>query len=120
MNNQNELSWSEEEFIKEFGCDRETYDKKLCENEARILREREKIYKNYPYSFIGKKLTYKSKYYQRIEFKNMLITDIRVATGYPEHFDTYYSLYTTNENGKEKWLINLQEQDFENDNCSWE
>jgi glycosyltransferase involved in cell wall biosynthesis len=34
----------EEEFIKTFGCDRATLDKKLCDNERRILQEREAEY----------------------------------------------------------------------------
>lgn len=32
---------TEEDFVKEFGCDRETYDRILCENERRILEARE-------------------------------------------------------------------------------
>jgi hypothetical protein len=35
---------TDEEFIKLFGCDRDTYDKKLCDNEYKILKEREKEY----------------------------------------------------------------------------
>jgi hypothetical protein len=35
---------TDEDFIKLFGCDRETYDKKLCDNEYKILKEREKEY----------------------------------------------------------------------------
>jgi len=34
---------TDEDFIKMFGCDRETYDKKLCENEYRRLKERDNI-----------------------------------------------------------------------------
>jgi hypothetical protein len=37
-------SITEEEHMKIFGCDSETYDKMLCENEYRILKERENVY----------------------------------------------------------------------------
>lgn len=108
---------SDEEFIKEYGCDKETYDKLLCENEDRIFKEREEIYNNYintiknlnPYSFIGKHLSYSSKY---IHFENILISDIREVTGNPDHFETYYSIYTKDEKGEEKWLINVTIDDF--------
>lgn len=35
---------TDEEFISMFGCDRDTYDRILCENEYQILRERENRY----------------------------------------------------------------------------
>ena len=35
---------TDEDFIRLFGCDRDTYDKKLCENEYRILKERDNQY----------------------------------------------------------------------------
>ena len=35
---------TDEEFIAMFGCDRDTYDRILWENECRILRERENRY----------------------------------------------------------------------------
>lgn len=33
-----------EDFIEMFGCDRDTYDRILCENECRILKERDNAY----------------------------------------------------------------------------
>ena len=34
---------TEEEFIEMFGCTQEEYDKILCENERRILQERDRV-----------------------------------------------------------------------------
>lgn len=122
---------SDEEFVKMFGWDKETYDKILCENEYRILKKRDTYYDDYddennhnnnyeicdastnnnicPYSFIGKYLIYSGVY---INFKNVLISDIRIARDYSFYSETYYSLFTKDENGKEKWLIDFTKNDF--------
>lgn len=119
MDTFNNKPLTEEDFIRMFGCDRETYDKKLCENEERILRERERKYDYQRHmntkTFIGKYLNYKNeKTYTN--YKNVLITDIRDCPGYPEYFDPYYSIFTKDENGKEKWLINFPIDDFNLEN----
>lgn len=56
------------------------------------------------------------KYYTNLDDSfikpySVLISDIRYAPGYPEHFEPYYSIYTI-VNGKEKWIINLPESEF--------
>lgn len=110
---------SEEDFIKLFGCDREAYNKKLCENEERILRKREyelQLHMN-TQTFIGKYLNY--SYGKWVHYKNVIITDIRICCGYPECFDPYYSIYTTDENGKEKWLVNFPINDFHEKNTAF-
>lgn len=38
---------TDEDFIVMFGCDRDTYDRKLWENECRILKERDNAYYEY-------------------------------------------------------------------------
>ena len=104
---------TDEDFVEMFGCDKKTYDKMLCENEAKILKERDRIYENNkdidPYSFIGKHLTYSNK---TVNYKNVVISDIRITTDNPEHFETYYSIYTKSENGEEQLLIEVTIDEF--------
>lgn len=105
---------SDEEFIQQFGCDKATYDKLLCENEDKILKERDKIYQEeidniYPYSFIGKYFTYSCEYFN---YKNILISDIRLATGYSKNLGEFYSIFTEDENGNEEWLVNVYIDEF--------
>jgi hypothetical protein len=56
--------------------------------------------------------TFIGKWIQYLNRKKVMITDIRFAPGYPEHFEPYYSIYTVNDNGKEEWYVNLPESEF--------
>ena len=42
----------------------------------------------------------------------MVISDIRITTDNPEHFETYYSIYTKSENGEEQLLIEVTIDEF--------
>lgn len=61
-----------------------------------------------PYDFIGKFIQYTGK-------EKVKITDIKVATGYPEFFQTYYEIYYI-ENDIQKRYVNLPEEDFNDKN----
>ena len=42
----NENKLTDDEFVEMFGCDKKTYDKLLCENEYKILKERDRMFFN--------------------------------------------------------------------------
>lgn len=110
---------TDEDFITMFGMDRDSYDKKLCDNEYNLLKKREEEYEaaikkeEYIKTFIGK---YYKNEFNKNKNKIYLITDIRYTAGYPENFPMYYSLYTTDKDGLEVWIINLPESDFNDTN----
>ena len=41
-----ETKLTDDEFVEMFGCDKKTYDKLLCENEYKILKERDRMFLN--------------------------------------------------------------------------
>lgn len=101
-----EILITDDEFIKIFGCDRQSYDKQLCENEERILKERDRIYAlQEPEYFIGKYITCG-------KYKNALITDIRIELYDCSWLSKKYSVYIKNDTGKEEWLVTLDEGEF--------
>jgi len=62
-----------------------------------------------PESFVGKMITYPGN-------DTSIITKVSYVTGYPENFEPYYSVYTKNESGEEKWIVNLPRSDFTDNN----
>jgi len=61
-----------------------------------------------PSEFVGRFIQYTGK-------EKVKIDNIKIASGYPEHFSTYYEIYYI-ENGVEKWYVNLPERDFNEKN----
>lgn len=60
--------------------------------------------------------TYIGKYIKLPKRNAVIITDIRYVAGYPENFPPYYTIYSINSLGKEYFIINLPEDEFNENN----
>jgi hypothetical protein len=61
--------------------------------------------KSRPEDFVGKRIKYGNN-------QEGIISDIKAAVGYPEHFEPYYQVYVYDSNGNHKWYVNLPESQF--------